>query len=154
MNSNLAPKSTGCLIQNDDIPRIIGSISAYGAQFGCGAGIAVIGLTLPHLVKKFSINVSDIGSSFFICPGIGLIIGLLLSYHVRQTLTITMKLSKISLSCISIFIAGIIQLIIMIITSNINIIILLNLFQFTAFGCVEGFSTIALFEMWGQRIQV
>lgn len=152
MTIQLAPKATGCLITNDDIPRLLASISAFGAQFGCGAGTAVLTLTLPYLVKKNHINISHIGSCFFISPGLGIIIGLLLSYHLRQTI-ITMKLSKISLSCISIFIAGILQLIIMLVT-NIYIILLLNLLQFTAFGCVEGFSTIALFEMWGQRIQV
>lgn len=151
MSIELAPKSTGFLITNDDIPRLLASISAFGAQFGCGAGTAVLGLTLPYLVRKNHIDVSNIGSLFFISPGVGIIIGLLLSYHVRQTMT--MKLSKISLSCISIFIAGILQLIMMLIT-NIYFTLLLNLLQFTAFGCVEGFSTIALFEMWGQRIQV
>ena len=149
--NDLAPKSTGCLFLNDDIPRIIASISAYCAQFGCGAGIAVISLTLPSLVNKYHILTSSIGLLFFIYPGIGLILGLLISYHIRQTISI--KLSKILLSCCSIFIAGLLQIIIMFIT-NLNMILFFHLLQFTAFGCVEGFSTIALFEMWGQRIQV
>ena len=147
----LAPKATGCLVQGDDIPRVCASISAYGAQFGCGAGTALLGLTFPHLLEKFHLLASDLGIKVFTCAGVGLIIGLVLSYQIRQTVII--NLSKISLACCSIFIASCLQLLVMI-SDDINLICLLYILQFTAFGCVEGFTLIALFEMWGQRIQV
>jgi uncharacterized membrane protein (Fun14 family) len=149
--AKLAPKATGCLLQGDDIPRICASVSAFGAQFGCGAGTALLGLTFPHLVEKFHVTVSNLGPKVFSSAGIGLIIGLVVSYQIRQTMVI--NLSKISLACLSIFIASCLQLLVMI-SDDINLICILYTLQFAAFGCVEGFTLVAFFEMWGQRIQV
>lgn len=149
--SKLAPKATGCLVQSDDIPRICASLSAFGAQFGCGAGTALLGLTFPHFLKKFHLEISNFGPLIFSCAGIGMVLGISLSYHVRQTVSV--NLSKISLACLSIFVASLLQLLIML-SDNILLICILYILQFTSFGCVEGFTLIAFFEMWGQRIQV
>jgi hypothetical protein len=151
INPQLAPKATGCLLQGDDIPRVCASVSAFGAKFGCGAGTALLGLTFPHLVEKFHVLASDLGPKIFSSAGIGLIIGLVVSYQIRQTMAI--NLSKISLACLSIFVASCLQLLVMI-SGDINIICILYVLQFSAFGCVEGFTLVAFFEMWGQRIQV
>jgi hypothetical protein len=147
----LAPKATGCLLQGDDIPRICASLSAFGAQFGCGAGTALLGITFPHLILKFDFQVSHLGPKVFSSAAVGFIIGLAVSYHVRQTMTL--NLSRVSLACLSIFLASFLQLLVMF-SDDISLICLLYLLQFTAFGSVEGFTLVALFEMWGQRIQV
>jgi uncharacterized membrane protein len=147
----LAPKATGCLIQSDDIPRICASLSAFGAQFGCGAGTALLGMTFPHLILKFDLRASYLGPRIFSSAAIGFILGLAVSYHVRQTMSL--NLSRISLACLSIFLASFLQLLVMV-SDEITLICLLYLLQFAAFGCVEGFTLVALFEMWGQRIQV
>ena len=143
------PKAAGCLITSDDVPRLFATASAYGAQLGCGACNAIVGLSIPLLVTKLNLSAATLGQ-LFMYGGIGYFIGLYTSLKILESGMLF--ISKIGMSTCSIYITAIAQAC-MIPAASFNVVKLLIFMTFFGMGGTDNMSSIALSEMWGQRVQ-
>mmetsp|Transcript_14900 Transcript_14900/g.22417 ORF Transcript_14900/g.22417 Transcript_14900/m.22417 type:complete len:592 (+) Transcript_14900:89-1864(+) len=149
MSPPLAPKAAGCLVTVDDIPRVFATLSAYGAQLGTGSCSAMVGMALPYLALQLNVSVASLGPMFAFC-GAGYFCGIYLS--ARAIDKDYLVFSKIVASCICICLSAIASFSI-IYSRNIYTLGMSFFAQYMGFGGVDNFSTIAIAEMWGQRVQ-
>lgn len=148
--SDEGPKAAGCLITYYDIPRICATFSGYGAQLGSGASVVTLGLAIPSLALGFDLPAAVLGQ-LFVVGGIGYFFGVLLSAQALEQENL--PLSKVILMCIFSCIAGVMVFLMTEATSLLFASIIVTV-EYFCFGFVDNFLTVALNEMWGQRVQV
>mmetsp|Transcript_4956 Transcript_4956/g.7571 ORF Transcript_4956/g.7571 Transcript_4956/m.7571 type:complete len:564 (-) Transcript_4956:141-1832(-) len=149
--TNPGPKAAGCLITLSDLPRIYASFVVYGAMCGYGACIGVVGSAIPLLANELHVSRTSLGELFFY-RGVGYFAGGLASAGVLSRYNSKDILSKELLVFLSIALSGIIT-VLLATTRNFSFIKALFILQGFGFGGVDTFGTIALSEMWGQRVQ-
>ena len=147
--SNLGPKATGCLVKGDDIPRVCASLCLFGAKFGIGACSAITVVAFSALPDIFGFNPLYL-SYLFTFAGIGYVCGILVAKKILSMSYI--PLSKTMLATISVHITAL-AVVFTVYSNGLASMCCLYFVEFIGVGAVDCFATVALCEMWGQRIQ-
>lgn len=145
------PKSSGCHLTRDDIPRVLASCVVYGAVVCYGACIGVLGSAIPILAEKLDVEPTDLGSLFAYRGG-GYFFGALFCSWFLNRYDGKDILSKQMLVFFSIAISGFATVLL---SQTMSLMVIRGLFsiQGAGFGGVDTFGVIAISEMWGQRMQ-
>lgn len=142
-------------ITREDIPRIFASFACFGAAFGFGAGLGVLGPSLPGLSEELQVEASDAGQVFS-WRGIGALAGTFLAASILEQ---DLKgFSKHLIATLSIAFSAFATFLVPIVASfgnsaAFNTVKLLFLLQGMGFGMMDTFAIVAMQEMWGQRVQ-
>ena len=109
-----------------------------------------LGFAIPFYASKFDISIPATGH-LFVVAGIGYFLGVMLSAKVLENDELPVSKTILSAFCIcgsgiSMFLASVVP--------SFAAVQLFVFLMFAGIGGVDNFSTIALSEMWGQRVQV
>jgi hypothetical protein len=147
--SETGPKAVGCLVNGDDIPRICASFCLFGAKLGIGACSSITAIAFSALPDIFDFSPTYL-SYLLTFVGLGYVCGILICIKVLSYTDI--PLSKTMLACICVHITA---AAVVLSTQANELYSMCTLFfiEFMGVGAVDSFATLALSEMWGQRIQ-
>ncbi|KAJ1425024.1 hypothetical protein B484DRAFT_94614, partial [Ochromonadaceae sp. CCMP2298] len=148
--SDLKRRWAGCSVSAEDRVIVIASISCFFACLSQGCGISIVASSVSEMAQIAGVEVTEFGTVFF-AGGIGFLVGCLCCSSLLDAGVVD-GVPKHYLCCVAATLAGLATVLLMH-TSSFHMMALYVLVQVFGFGGVHLFSTLAIQEMWGQRVQ-